>query len=289
VLAIGCGWQYWRDPKSFSFWQVNSRECLQTPLQLLRVMMVGPRWNTAAVCGSAGPFRVERKLRLQIAPTSRSAAFWSMMIFRPSNLARAQYVSSLSVPPDQEQLELELAPGDYFINMRCYRCADPVVFPRIEIDGGGVIDPVRVSPDVNEFHAQLPRFGTTFYRALNYHVWALVKWHKQLPERWVRKQLLPVGDPGTRFEFGLLAAGESLAFTIEPGVLEDYGVYLTAYDRASFPVQWYEASQSHFTGPPCPVDCIYLVRVVRLRASTRPPLAQDAIQLRTLPARRGRS
>lgn len=265
VLAVGCGREYRRDPRAFCQWRVNSPERLSSPLAVLRVMMVGPRWNTAALCASAGPFRVDGPMRIRIGPMARSSGFWTLLLFRLPGVRRATHWSALTSHPDREWLDIDPEPGDYFLNARLYRSAPRVEFPAVEVGGREIVAPVEASRESNAYLAALARYSSSFYAALNYYALVVARRKGLIPESLARSLLVPVGDPATRFLYGAIGRGEALRLALDPALLETHAVHATIYDRASFPVVWYEVDRAGHVGPTSPVRGFYLVRSVRMK------------------------
>ncbi len=269
VLLVGCTLQLIANPDAFSWWQVNSRACLATRLTLLRVMMVGPRWNTAAVCGSGGPFRIRESISFDLQSLREASGFWTLLVFHVPSMRQVAHASALTTASSTGRLELSLRPGYYFVNLRCYgsEVAEKIIFPRVFADGSEVLSEVIVNSAINEFHLDLAQRSSWLYRSLNFHAYAFTKWRQLLPREWVKRRLVPVGDPATRFIYGHIGANEQLHIHVEPGVLASSRVFYTLYNVSSFPVRWGEVETTDVQCDPGPRCGIYLLRVVRTAGS----------------------
>ena len=74
-------------------------------------------------------------------------------------------------------------------------------------------------------------------------------------------EYLPAGNPQTTFRYGSVRTGTRLAIDLDPRLWQTSDVYLTVYNRASFPVL-----SEQLTGPghetaAVQADGTYLVRV----------------------------
>ena len=281
-VVIRLGLRHYRvNPGAFMRWRVLSRDYLESPHSLARYMLVGPRWNTHAIVATAGPFRVERTVSMDLGALIRSAQYWAVGAKHFPSFEDEAQVGSLTHAA-AESLTLELPPGDYYIACRYYLWSDKPVFPAVCVDGQERAQAVEISSDVNEFYQDLQQRSTAFYLCVHYYVHALVKWRRLFSEAWIRRELLPVGNQETRFHYGVLRKGEGLEFRIDPAMLETHRVYCTVYDRASFPFLWFEIAEAECAGPSCARAGVYLVRVVQIRSGFA---AEDAsaisVQVRT--------
>jgi hypothetical protein len=248
-------------------WRVLSRELL-AERGLLEQLLIGPRWNTAALIAAAGPFEVAGRLELDREALDRAAELWSMMVYALPSLPAgtlvklARHVNSSSAPPGQALLTLELAPGRYWISLRLYCWSGAVTLPRVWVDGTPVSTPPVVPAAVNDFYADLHRRTSPFLIALQWHSYILVKWHRILPRRLVERVLLPVGDPDTEFRYGVLRSGEGLEIEMAARTLASHLVFYTAYNRASLPVAWLRVAAARQAAPRATAPCIYLLRIL---------------------------
>ena len=271
VLGMGLVMRSRRAEKtSLLAWRVLSRDLLARR-GYLEPIVIAPRWNTAALAASGGPFEVAGRLELDREALDRTAEHWSIMLYAvPSPFAGplvtlARHVNRLSAPPGGERLTFELAPRRYWISLRLYCWSGPVTLPRIWVDGVPATEPLVAAADANDFYRDLHRRTSPFLMALQWHCFVLVKWCRLLPRRMVERILLPVGDPETDFRYGVLATGESLEIEVAAEALATHLVFYTAYNRASLPVAWLRVAAPRLAAPRAAEPCFYLLRVIRCR------------------------
>jgi hypothetical protein len=155
---------------------------------------------------------------------------------------------------------ITLTPGSYRLTLRCYDCHGAVKLPVVEVDGVEMVAAMTVSADTNNFYQDLARRSNLFYLGLHYYVGILLRYGRWLPQSFVEQEYLPVGNPQTKFYYGFLHAGESLAIALEPELLQTHNLYFTLYNRASFPVSWYPLKDREHKTTPCQTDGMYLIR-----------------------------
>lgn len=241
-------------------WRVTSSAYLRQPLVLPVVMTEGPRWNTHAITASVGPIRVQHYLRIDLDVARQSATHWTFVIYRYPGYRTFGALGSGDPSDNRPDGTVALPPGQYTVVLRYYNWRSRVELPAITADGVGAIEPVEVPPDVNECLLSMAR-DRSFYLALHYYVWVMLKYRDRLPGAWVEREFLPVGNPETRFAYGILQPGQSLQLEIDPRLLSTCSVYLTLYCRASFPTAWCEVADRTYTTPPSPIKAFYLVRI----------------------------
>jgi hypothetical protein len=88
-----------------------------------------------------------------------------------------------------------------------------------------------------------------------------LQWRKFLPQSFVNREFLPVGAPDTEFFYGALSQGEILQLEINSSVLKDYEIYITLYNRASFPISWWQQKEEIYKTEAMPSNGFYLLRV----------------------------
>jgi Family of unknown function (DUF6208) len=284
------------EKSSLLAWRVLSRDLLARRGSLEQIL-IGPRWNTAALNTAAGPFAVAGRLQLDREALDGAAELWSMMVYAvPSLLAGpsvrlARHLTRFSVPPGGALLTLELAPGRYWISVRFYCWRGPVTLPRIWEDGTPVSEPVVAPADANDFYDDLRLQTSWFLTALQCHSYLMVKWRRFLPRRLVERMLLPVGDPETEYRYGALNTGEGLAIEMAAAALATHLVFYTAYNRASLPVAWLRMEAPRLEAPRAAEPCVYLLRILHLHgrpeAGTGEPAGGEcgaaAVRLAVLP------
>jgi hypothetical protein len=218
-------------------WQVFCRDTISRPLVLPIIATKGPRWNTHAVLLTAGPLDVQASLAFEVATALVSAGSWSIVVYRSPGYDTVACIESFDIPTGQRWYEMKLAPGKYAINARYYGLSSTAEAPMVRVDGSDVIASKPVPLDSNDFYKDLKQRDSLFYASLHYYVFNMLRARRWLPESFVRHEFLPVGDPGTIFRYDFLLAGETLHISTCPGLLQNYALYLTIYNRSSFPVE----------------------------------------------------
>jgi len=252
-------------------WKVASAELLKKPGVLPMIMTMGPRLNTHAIIGNVGPLALKRSLTVHVAAAERSAQVWTLVVTTfPSNQTVTS-ISSLDAPFPTPTAEIPLRPGKYWIALRYFRWAESVELPALAVDGVEVIPSTPVPSDLDGFYRTcLAGKSNPFYLCLNYYVFVLLRYRRFFPAAFVEREFLPMPNPETRFHFGALQAGECLSIQLDPSLLTSYDVYLTIYNRASFPMVWLQVIHGDFVTAECTADGFYLVRV-----HNKGPLRQD--------------
>lgn len=128
----------------------------------------------------------------------------------------------------------------------------------------------RVDPEVNDFYRDLLRKNNFFYYCLHYYVFVLLQMRNRFPKSFVEREFLPQPNPETKFYYGVLSRGESLSAELSSSLLRDYHVYLTFYDRASFPISWQQITEERHITASSGCSCFYLFRIHKARMLDRP-------------------
>ena len=235
----------WRPLSTKMFSQTGALACMMT---------TGPRWNPHAVIAAAGPIDVQSILRLDVACANASAGEWTVVVhsFPDHRLAG-------SIGRGHPTGQLDLPPGQYILFLRYYHCGIKPRLPAISADGQTMVAEDEIPPGINSFYDTLAARSSWYYRALHYYVFPVLKYRSWLPERWVAHEFLPVGNPESQFTFGCVLQGEELEIFCHDRCLSSFHVYLTLYNRASFPTLWQEitASESRICSP---ANGFYLTR-----------------------------
>ncbi|MGB3515812.1 MAG: DUF6208 family protein, partial [Elainellaceae cyanobacterium] len=278
-------------------WRSLSAETLKSPLSLPVLMTKGPRWNTHAVIGTVGPFRVEQELALNVGAIAQSAGSWTAAIYsyptyrtvdNLGSLEQARAKDSADHVSESPELSTEkgwyslaLPPGRYSIGLRYYQCADQMVFPTVRIDGQDAVPAQPVSPKVNDFYHTLADQTSGFYRFLHGYIFTLLRWRRWLPASFVRREFLPVGAPETEFFYDAMYAGDRLSLQLASRLVQDFDVYLTVYNRASFPLFWAKVEAETYLSEPISADGFYLFRI-RPKAPDAAKFSQDWLDIRLI-------
>src|SRR5271169_1731834 len=253
---------YYRFAGSQAFrWRFLSPELLKTRGALLTIMTTGPRWNTHAIVATAGPIVVEKSLAVNVGAAERSARVWTLAICTFPGYQTVTATGSRNAPFASTTMELPLRPGRYWLALRYYHWSDCVELPSLTVDGVEVIDSTAVPYDVNDFYLAIIGKNSALYRCLHYYAYVLLRYRRFFPAAFVEREFVPLGNPETRFEFGAMEAGERLSIQAGPLVLLSHDIYVTIYNRASFPVIWFQVTDGEFATPECTTKCVYLVRI----------------------------
>ena len=251
---------HYRRRKEAAFrWSPLSAQTLRNPLALPVLMTSAPRWNPHAITATLGPLPVRETLTIDVSAARRSAASWSIVVYTFPGFRTITSVDSLQAAGDS--VVLPLKPGRYWIGLRYYHWSEEVVLPSLSIDGKPAVEPMPLPSDVNAFYQELSRRRSWCYFALHYHAWMALRLRAWLPRRFVERIVLPVGNPGTRFYYGVLRPGERLRIEASAETLRDADIYLTLYSRASFPVAWERVTQGCHETERVFAPRLYLVRV----------------------------
>ncbi len=254
-------------------------EVLGRPLALPYIMVTGPRWNPHALISRVGPFQVEHSLRMRTDTAHASAQMWTLVIYRASDTHAVASIDSNRITRDHEWHVQSIPPGRYTGILRYYDWVPDPQLPALEIDSSGRIPERRVPSTENDYLGLVRDKNGIFYACLHYYILELLRLRQYLPESFVRRQYLPVGNPETSFCYGYLPRGQCLAITSHLGIPEGHRLYLTIYNRSSFPVQWGEVqSLPHYT-PPAEAIGSYLLRLHAMRPQPALPLWPEHIQV----------
>lgn len=236
-------------------WRILNAEALQSRFVLPVMMTSAPRWNTHAIIAIAGPWSVNNSIQLVFPEVVEASMSWTV-----NRASDHEIVASGNVCNDTGHQIITLSPGSYRLTLRCYDCHRLVQLPCVEVDGVETVAATAVSKDTNDFYQDLAHRSNLFYLCLHYYVAALLRYHKWLPQSFIEREYLPVGNPQTKFYYGFLRAGESLTITLEPELLQMHTLYFTLYNRASFPILWYPLQDREHKSAPCQTDGTYLIR-----------------------------
>ncbi len=236
-------------------WRAMSAETLRKRIALPLVMTSAPRWNTHAVVATAGPIPVRESLEVDAAAAGRSARTWVVVVYTFPAFRTVARVDAKGPGP------VRLGPGRYWLGLRYYHWSADLELPAVSADGTPAVPALPLSPDVNDFYDDLRDRGGWFYLGLHYYVYVLLRWRDWLPRSFVEREFLPVGNPDTGFRYGALGRGEALSLELRPELLDAADVYLTLYNRASFPVFWGPVATTEYVTAPCAKPCSYLLRV----------------------------
>jgi len=254
-------------------------EVFGRPLALPYIMVTGPRWNPHALISRVGPFQVEHSLRMRTDTAHAAAQMWTLVISRASDTHAVAAIDSSRISRDHEWHIQPLPPGRYTGVLRYYKWTTDPHLPTLEIDNGRQIPERAVPPTENDYLQTIRHKNGVFYTCLHYYVLEMLRLRRYLPEALLRREYLPVGNPETAFCYGYLPQGQCLAITSHLGIPQGHRLYLTVYNRSSFPVHWGEVqSLPHYT-PAAAATGSYLLRLHATRPQEDVPLWPEHLQV----------
>jgi hypothetical protein len=223
-----------------SRWRILSQELIDSPLSLPVLMTKAPRWNTHAIIGTLGPFFVEEYLELDLVAANNSADSWIAIFYSFPEYQTITMIESEKINTDDILYKLPLKSGKYTIGLRYYNTKEEIILPAIKVDNIGCIEATKISLTINNFYKDLARYSNWFYLALHYYIFTVLKLRQYLPESFVKYEYLPVGATDTFFAYDYLAKDKKLHLQILPEFFSEYELYLSFYNRASFPIAWFK-------------------------------------------------
>ena len=232
-----------------SQWRVLSQKMINAPLILPVLMTKGPRWNTHAVIGTLGPFKVTEAIAIDVATANKSSGSWIAVVYSFPGYETVTSIESEKIDSTAWHT-VKLPPGKYSLGgVRYYHCADAISYPAIKADDRLFVESYSVPQDINSYYHNLIEAKNWFYSSLHYYIYTILKLRNYLPESFVRREYLPVGAPATYFAYNYLDVRQALEIEIEPEVIEQFDVYFTFYDRSSLPVSWCIITAPKYTLP----------------------------------------
>jgi hypothetical protein len=226
--------------KKASQWRVISSELIESPLSLPVLMTKGPRWNTHAIIGTLGPFAVKDFIELDVTSANKSARSWIAIFYSFPGYKTIDTIESDSIELNTQWQKLPLKTGRYTIALRYYERENYLNLPAIKIDGQDFVSPQNVPNNINDFYLKLAEKTNWFYLSLHYYIFTILKLRKWLPESFVNYEYLPVGATDTIFIYNFLDKNQSLKIQAQSSILNDYNIHYTYYNRASFPVEYFQ-------------------------------------------------
>ena len=106
-----------------------------------------------------------------------------------------------------------------------------------------------------------------FFRLTQGYVFLMLRYKDLLLAKLVEREFLSVGNPETNFEYGALQRGQRIKVVSDAELFRSSSVYLTIYNRSSFPIRWCQIDEPIFLGAAVDEDATYLVRCHRRSGS----------------------
>ena len=234
---------------------------IKAPLILPVMMTKGPRWNTHAVIGTLGPFKVERAIAIDAQTANKSARSWIAVVYSFPRYKTVTSLESDKLDADTAWQSIELTPGKYSLGVRYYNRADTIDYPEIKIDGELFVEAHNVPSDINSYYDDLINSKNWFYISLHYYIFTILKLRRYLPESFVRQEYLPMGAPSTHFAYNYLDRGQTLTIETKSAIIEQFDIYFTLYDRSSLPISWCIITEEKYILPAQDRQGYFLLRV----------------------------
>jgi hypothetical protein len=247
--------------KQASQWRVLSQKTLESPLVLPVLMTKGPRWNTHAIIGTLGPFKIQQEITLDIESANNSAASWIAVVYSFPSYKTITSIESEKLNFDSKWHQIKLPSGSYSLGLRYYNVRDEIVLPTVKIDNQEFVSQVAVPSDINNFYHDLIKAKNWFYLSLHYYIYPILKLRNYLPESFVKREYLPVGAPDTFFVYNYLEKDQALQIDFTPKIINNYNIYFTLYDRSSLPLSWCQITTFNYQLPAPQTNSYYLLRI----------------------------
>lgn len=241
-------------------WRTLS-EALDQPLALPYVMVTGPRWNPHALIASVGPFQLTQRLRIRVDTARRAAQMWTLVIYSTADSRTITAIDSSVVADSDVWYEHTIPPGRYTGILRYYEWSAMPMLPALEIDDQQRVPERAVSTHENDYLTRIRDKHGMFYAGLHYYMVEVLRLRYYLPEAFIRREYLPVGNPETAFYHGYLQRGQCVEITSSQGIPNGYRLYLTIYNRSSFPVFWSTVESLPYRTSPAENTGSYLLRL----------------------------
>lgn len=248
--------------KKASQWRVLSEKMINAPLILPVLMTKGPRWNTHAVIGTLGPFKVTETIAIDLKTANQSSRSWIAVIYSFPGYKTVTSIESEQISAADSWHTVQLPAGKYSLGVRYYNRADTINYPSIKVDNNLFVEPYNVPQDINNYYHNLIEAKNWFYSSLHYYIFTILKLRNYLPESFVRREYLPVGAPATHFSYNYLDSQQSLEIIVtDSEIIEQFDIYFTLYDRSSLPLSWCVITEPKYILPPQKTQGYFLLRI----------------------------
>jgi hypothetical protein len=244
-----------------SQWRFFSQKMIAAPLILPVLMTKGPRWNTHAVIGTLGPFKVKQEIALDIESANNSARSWIAVIYSFPTYKTIASLESNKINCNGKWYSVKLKPGKYSLGIRYYNRSNNLQLPAIKVDGNNFVKTQPMPSDVNNFYYDLIQAKNWFYSSLHYYIFTILKLRNILPESFIRSEYLPVGAPDTFFAYNYLEKQQKLQLDIDAEIVNNCTIYFTLYDRSSLPLNWSQIATTQYNLAAPETNGYYLLRI----------------------------
>ena len=265
--------------KKVKQWRLIDQDLVKSALNRAVLITKAPRWNTHAIIGTLGPFSVQESISLDLKSANNSALSWIAIIYSFPGYKTITSLESTKIDVNKDWESITLKTGKYTIGLRYYNWRDSLSLPAVKVDGAEFVNPQSISPKTNQFYYELIKYKNWFYLWLHYYIYTILRLRKYLPESFLKKEYLPVGDTDTKFFYDYLDKNQSLQIEVDEFSLANYDIYITLYDRCSLPVTWFQLKELKQISKPLDNKGYYLIRV-RYKSSLEPKFDQLFAQLK---------
>lgn len=262
--------------KKASQWRVLSEKMINAPLILPVLMTKGPRWNTHAVIGTLGPFKVKETIAIDLETANKSSRSWIAVVYSFPGYKTVTSIESEQISTKDSWQKITLPAGKYSLGVRYYNRSDVINYPEIKVDDRLFVESYNVPQDINSYYDNLIENKNWFYSSLHYYIFTILKLRNYLPESFVRREYLPVGAPATYFAYNYLDSQQNLEITTTSEIIEQFDIYFTFYDRSSLPITWCVITELKYTLPPQDGQGYYLLRI-----RPKPEFSQTKIKVQS--------
>jgi hypothetical protein len=204
---------------------------------------MAPRWNPHALIASCGPMYIKHGLEFDVNELKEETKYWYMVIYGAPNGKTVRSISSTDSLTGCLQIPLEA--GNYTLTLRIYDPRDLQTFPGISLDDGRYKVQGRQVSICYQPPLERLVFGrrSAFLMFVHHYMYTMLDRKGVFPSAWVSREYLPVGNPETFFLYGVFKAGQSLKVSLDMPMLAGSLIFLTCYNRSSYPI--YQAELSH--------------------------------------------
>lgn len=244
-----------------SQWRVIDNNLVSSNLNLGVLMTKAPRWNTHAIIGTLGPFKVDKSISIDLKSPSNSAKSWIAIFYDFPSYKTVTTIESNQIDSQQDWYNLELESGKYTIGLRYYNYYDKLVLPAVKTGDRLLTSTKEIPSNSNNFYKNLIERKNIYFLCLHYYIYTIFRLRKYLPESFVKNEFLPVGATDTKFFYDYLDENEYLKLETNQATLNKYDIYITLYDRSSLPVSSFQMTNTNQESSSLTNKGYYLIRI----------------------------
>ncbi|MBE9049172.1 hypothetical protein IQ243_01890 [Nostocales cyanobacterium LEGE 11386] len=242
-------------------WRPLSTDILKTSITLPFWMIFGPRLNTHAIIATVGPFKVNKTIEICVQSAEESAQEWTIVVYKFPDYETIVRIGTGENKIQNQWEAAQVEPGIYMLGLRYYNWQEKVELPAIKVDEFEIVKSKSIPANINNFYYDLKNQNNLFYLLLQYYIFIILQFKNLLPESFLKKEFLPVGDPAINYFYGHIKKGQSIHVELDSLIFNSYEVYLTMYNRASFPEFFYQIKEEKHITKTSEFDGFYLFRI----------------------------